>query len=205
MKLNDEKRLTKINSMYGLTYFVLSIWVVCGLIAIIILAFIYKELNFTYAVVGIGAAYCITLLACEIVRNKKDEKPSEIVLNKNSICDYLSSNFKSVKSVHRSDYTKPGKGQSKGLLLADTHYIVNGSDKKCFMYVYENTKKEVIVLLKTSGKQFKEIKKEHSSACVSNFPKVSSGNKFYKLAVDSSYTSEQLFEIINVAVNELTK
>lgn len=200
---DEDKSLSKINSMYGLTYFVLSIWVFCASIVMIVLAFVYREINFSYGIAGIGIAYCATLLVCEIFRNRKEKDAPEV--SKKTICDYLSSNFNFVKSSHRAYYTKPGKGRTKGLPLADTHYIVNGKERKCFMYVYENYEKEVTVLLKVNVEQFSKIKKAHPSAFVSNFPKVSSGDSYCRLLIDSTYSSEQLFEIIKEAIGNITK
>lgn len=217
--MEEKKNLLKINSKYGLAYFIISLWVIVAAITLIIVRTITGNLNLVYWVAAIGLAYCLTLLTCEIVRNRKKKEPaaeeaaapapisnSEVLytltsgLSKIVICDYLSSNYNFIESIHRPDYAKPGRGQTRGLLLADTHYIIDNKDRKCFMYVYENDQKEISILLKTTNEHYVKIKLDHPSAEVSNFPKVTKGNSYYKLVIDSTYTREQLFKIIDEAL-----
>ena len=152
----NDKKVLKVNSMYGLAYFILSIWVICACIAVIVFGAVKKDLAFLYVVVAIGFAYCGTILICEIIRNLKEKATA---ITKKVICDYLSAKYSFVESNHRTDYTKPANGQTKGLLLPDTHYVVAHGEKVCFLYVYENDKQEVHILLKANAKQFKKIEK----------------------------------------------
>lgn len=223
----QDKKLLKLNSNFGLTYFVISIWAIIALILLIIFDTTSSSLGFAIAILSVGGAYCLTLLVCECVRSglkKNEEAPapapvaapapattSEVLytltegLSKIVVCDFLSSNYNFVESVHRPDYSRPGRGQTRGLLLPDTHYIIDKHDRKCFMYVYENDQKEVSVLIKTTKEHFAKIKAAHASAEESNFPKVTKGNKYYKLVIDKSYTREQLFEIIAEALKNIAE
>ena len=198
----NDKKVLKINSMYGLAYFILSIWVICACIAVIVFGAVKKDLAFLYVVVAIGFAYCGTILTCEIIRNLKEKATA---ISKKVICDYLSAKYSFVESNHRTDYTKPANGQTQGLLLPDTHYVVAHGEKVCFLYVYENNKHEVHILLKVNAKQFKKIEKAYPKAVISNFPKVANGDSFCRLDIDSSVTREKLFEIIDEAIDNLVK
>lgn len=215
-----EKKTLKLNTTYGLFYFLFSLAVIIAAILMIVFMVITKNFNLCYGIASVGVFYCIVLFISELIRNKKakqsqenaqveqnplpcDDKPlysftsdvSKIVL-----CDYLCTKYNFIESVHRSNFSKPGPNQTKGFLLPDTHYVVDDKERKCFMFAYENDEKEIYILLKTSKEHFDRIHAEHPSACESKFPKVSNGNPFFKLVIDDTYTREQLFAIIDEAL-----
>ena len=63
--------------------------------------------------------------------------------SKKFISEYLEKNYKDSTELNcRENATKPGKGQTVGLPLADTHYVKGKNSKKCFVYVYEKDAKD---------------------------------------------------------------
>ncbi|MBE5763015.1 MAG: hypothetical protein E7338_02190 [Clostridiales bacterium] len=103
------------------------------------------------------------------------------------VCDYLNTK-ENVEVNTRGNLT------STGLPLADTHYVVNGDKKECFVYVYE-TEGSIILLAKMKEDYAKELQKKHSQVHLSAFPKQK--DTWYSLIIDDSYSKEEFEKIID--------
>ncbi len=103
------------------------------------------------------------------------------------VCEYLNSK-ENVEVNTRGNLT------STGLPLADTHYVVNGDKKECFVYVYE-TEGSIILLAKMKNEYANELKKNHSQINLSAFPKQK--DTWYSLIIDDSYSKEEFEKIID--------
>lgn len=114
---------------------------------------------------------------------------------KKSIADMLKSEFgKSVEINSRGNKTKTG------LPLADTHYVVKGEEKTCFIYVYEVG--TVVILVRLADEYATELMKKHPSVKRSAFPKAP--NAWYSVILNDEFSDDEVKRILGFAYNSIS-
>ena len=106
----------------------------------------------------------------------------------------------------RANYSKPAKGNSKGLLLPDTYSKKIKDKDVCFAYVYELDTKQVFLLLKIKNNDINELSKTYPTLKATNFPKPSKTTKWYRFFLDLEFVKnkQQIIDLLE-AVYKLTK
>lgn len=121
------------------------------------------------------------------------------LVTKMDVLNHLKEKFGDyVECKHRPNYANPGRGMTVGLPQADTHYTANVAHPLCFTYVYELANETVLLLLRLDYTAFSVIKEEHNIA-FSAFPRVSTGNKWFSVVVDSSFNKEMVYAMVDAA------
>ncbi|MBQ6979906.1 MAG: hypothetical protein IJQ07_04615 [Clostridia bacterium] len=111
-------------------------------------------------------------------------------ITKKYIAEYLKNKFgEEVETNCRANYIKSGI-----FPLADTHYVLAGGKRSCFIFVYE-VNNTVMMLLKVSSKLGNKFAKGHSTVHLSAFPK--SKDSWYSVIVDDSFTNEDVEAILD--------
>ena len=121
--------------------------------------------------------------------------------SKKFISEYLEKNYKDSTELNcRENATKPGKGQTVGLPLADTHYVKGKNSKKCFIYVYEKDE-GVLVLANINEEYAEQLKKTHELVSRSAFPKSQDG--WYSIILDSSWEERDVGELLDNLIKSI--
>lgn len=110
-------------------------------------------------------------------------------INKKYIADYLKKKFGKEIEVHR----RPNSIKSGRLPLADTHYVLKGKEKGCFVFVYE-VNGTVMMLLKVPEKLGNKFAKGHTNVRPSAFPR--SNDSWYSVIIDDSFLNSEVEEIL---------
>ena len=110
-------------------------------------------------------------------------------IGKKFCADYLEEKYKqNAETNRRENFT------STGLPLADTHYAINDKKKKCFVYVYD-LEETSMLLINSDDKLADELNHKHGNVHKSAFPK--SKDQWYSVALDDSYTEEEVQDILD--------
>ena len=116
-------------------------------------------------------------------------------VTKKSIADYLENTYgEGVEVNRRANATKPGKGKTEGLPLADTHYTLANGNRKCFAYVYE-TNGSALLLIKAPSDYADTLKNKHKLVNLSAFPK--SKDSWYSVAIDDSWDEKGVYKMLD--------
>lgn len=116
-------------------------------------------------------------------------------VTKKSIADYLEGTYgKDVEVNRRANETKPGKGRTEGLPLADTHFTLANGERKCFAYVYE-TDGAVLLLIKAPEDYANTLKNKHKLVNLSAFPK--SKGTWFSVAIDDSWSEKGVYKMLD--------
>ncbi|MCQ2387019.1 MAG: uL15 family ribosomal protein [Clostridia bacterium] len=116
-------------------------------------------------------------------------------VTKKSIADYLENTYGNCVEVNRrANATKPGKGKTEGLPLADTHYTLNNGNRTCFVYVYE-TNGSALLLIKAPSDYADTLKNKHKLVNLSAFPK--SKDSWYSVAIDDSWGEKGVYKMLD--------
>ena len=112
-------------------------------------------------------------------------------VNKQYVIDYLKLTFgKKAECNTRGNKTKTG------LPLADTHYAVTRTGKRCFVYVYE-TEAASLMLLRLSDAGVERAREKGLKVHRSAFPKAKT--PWYSVIVDDGFTADDIHELLNDA------
>ena len=116
------------------------------------------------------------------------------IVTKKTIIDHLNAKFgDKVELNGRDNRTPNGK-----LLLSDNHFAVEGKNRVCFSYVYEDEGK-VILLLRLSDAEGAALHAEHKGTVVkSAFPK-NKDNDWYSVVVEGTFTEEKVYAALEEA------
>lgn len=160
-----------------------------------------KTVAGSIAAVAFAVSFMAPCFGFLTVKSAKTEQKAELrtgakgVCAKTMVADYLEKSYQgSVEVNRRANLTKPGKGKTEGLPLADTHYVLGNGNKKCFAYVYE-TDGAVLLLVKAPSDYADKLKKEHKLVKPSAFPK--SKDTWYSVPVDDSWTENQVCAMLD--------
>lgn len=121
-----------------------------------------------------------------LARENKDHKS---LIGKEFCASYLEQKHAGSVEINRRE-----NQTSTGLPLADTHFAVEGSKRKCFVYVYE-TEGSPMLLINAKESLAKEIMERHQNVHLSAFPK--SKDAWYSLLLDDTYTEEEVGYILD--------
>ncbi len=126
---------------------------------------------------------------------KAAEVVSELKVTKEVVAKYLESKYPNNTIVNRkANYTKTG------LPLADTHYVLFGENKKCFIYVYE-LDSEAFFIVRTTEEIANAIAAKHPLTAPSAFPATRDGGKWFAVMFDDSYKSiDDVNEVIDMVI-----
>jgi|GEM_PF-3444954 len=127
--------------------------------------------------------------AMALAKEKKDHKS---LIGKAFCASYLKDKHGDNVEINRRE-----NETSTGLPLADTHYVVDGKKKKCFVYVYE-TEGTSLLLINANEEIASDIKKRHADVRPSAFPK--SKDSWYAVLLDESYSEEEVIYILDRCV-----
>ncbi len=119
----------------------------------------------------------------------RENKGHGSALGKEFCASYLDKRHEGSVEINRRE-----NRTSTGLPLADTHFAVGGSKRKCFVYVYE-TEGSPMLLINAKESLAKEIMERHQNVHPSAFPK--SKDAWYSLPLDDSYTEEEVGYILD--------
>ncbi len=119
-------------------------------------------------------------------------------INKKSIAKYLEDTYADAVVINRRANTIEGSH----LPLPDTHYVKGAKKDTCFTYVYENNQGKILLLVNTTEKVAKDIRKNHKSAKLSKFPK-SNKTIWLSVPVDASFKAKDVYALLDMLIKEL--
>lgn len=117
-------------------------------------------------------------------------------IGKKFVADYLETTYGAKVEVNR----RANKITSGLLPLADTHYVVAGEKKVCFIYVYETEEGGVFFLIKSSAALADALKQKHEKVYKSAFPKAK--QTWYSVIVDDNFSAEDVKKTLDALVKE---
>ena len=116
---------------------------------------------------------------------------TKIHRSKKGIADYLTEEYGDKVGINaRGNRTKTG------LPLADTHYAVSETGKRCFAYVYE-TDSALLLLLRLSESCVENARVKGHKIMRSAFPKAKVA--WYSVVLDAGYSAEDIRALLNDA------
>ena len=116
---------------------------------------------------------------------------------KDVIANYLKDKYgEEVEINNRPATTKPGKGKTVGLPLADTHYTLKNGQRKCFVYVYD-VEGNSLLIVKAPQEYGESLKKNHDLVSKSAFPKTRDASSWYSVPVDDSWDEARLCKLLD--------
>ena len=121
------------------------------------------------------------------------------IAQKDTVAKYLQEKYgEEVEINNRPSTTKPGKGKTVGLPLADTHYTLKNGQRKCFVYVYDVDGNSLLIV-KVPQEYGESLKKNHNLVSKSAFPKTRDASSWYSVPVDETWNEARLCKLLDDA------
>ena len=127
--------------------------------------------------------------ANEVFADTENVQVAEKIITKQFVYEYI----ESAEYADKVELNKRENYNSANWPVADTHYAL-GTDKQCFIYVYE-TKNPTVLLIYNTPEYAAELKKDHPLVTESKVPR--SNDPWFKLIMDDTYTEDQVKKIID--------
>lgn len=127
--------------------------------------------------------------ANEVFADTENVEVAEKIITKQFVYEYI----ESAEYADKVELNKRENYNSANWPVADTHYAL-GTDKQCFIYVYE-TKNPTVLLIYNTPEYAAELKKDHPLVTESKVPR--SNDPWFKLIMDDTYTEDQVKKIID--------